>query len=245
MYKKNFLDKVIVRVDFTKEISEIDKALPEPIVEAVMKYFPIPEPKVTHGQEYQIGPQQMAVKEVTHQEWHYYGKDREKDLSITRNSMSITYNVYNDSFENLKKTFIDAINILHNTYNDLLFRRLGIRYIDKIEFNETDYTSWDKYIDKKLLSIFDIEPDKTKLSRAFNILESNYGNMNVRFQYGMYNPDYPAPIKKKIFILDSDVFLEAVQTNQEIESNLARFHDKLGQLFESSITDELRKVMNG
>ena len=245
MYKKNYLDNVIVRVDFAKEILDIDKALPESFVSEVIKSFPIPEPRVAQGKEYQIGPKVMAVKEVKHQEWYYHGKDRDKSLCITHNAMFINYIKYKDNFENLKKTFMEIIGVLQSAYPDLRFRRLGIRYIDKIEFNEPDFTSWEKYLDKKLLCIFDVADDKTKISRAFHNLELNYGDMNVKFQYGMHNPDYPAPIKKKIFILDSDVFLDAVQTKQEIEKNLTKFHDKLTQLFEQSITEKLREVMNG
>jgi uncharacterized protein (TIGR04255 family) len=245
MYKKNFLDRVIARVDFVKEILDIDKALPESVVNEAIKSFPIPEPRIAQGKEYQLGPKEVAVKDVKHQEWYYHSKDRGKSLCVTHNAMFINYTKYNDTFDNLKKTFMGAIEALQGAYSDLNFRRLGIRYIDKIEFNEPDFTSWDKYIDKKLLCIFDIADDKAKISRAFQNLELNYGDMNVKFQYGMHNPDYPAPIKKKIFILDSDVFLDAIQTKQEVDKNFTKFHDKLTQLFEQSITDKLREVMNG
>ena len=52
MYKKNYLDSVIMRVDFAKEILDIDKALPESFVSEVIKCFPIPEPRVAQGKEY-------------------------------------------------------------------------------------------------------------------------------------------------------------------------------------------------
>lgn len=244
MYKKNFLDRVVIRVDFAREIQEIEKSLPDQVVDEVSKSFPIPEPKIKHGKQYQLGPKMMAVKEIDHREWYYHGKDREKSLCITSNCMFIEYFRYNDTPEILKKTFINIIDVLTNSYKDLSFRRLGIRYIDKIEFNEPDFISWGKYIDKKLLSIFDIADDKAKISRAFHNLELNYGDMNVKFQYGMHNPDYPAPIKRKMFILDTDVFLDSVQTKLEIESNLTKFHDKCIVLFEQSITQSLREVMN-
>lgn len=244
MYKKNFLDKVVIRVDFTKEIQEIENSLPSQVVDEIVKIFPIPEPKIKHGKQYQLGPKMMAVKEIDQREWYYYGKDREKSLCIARGCMFIAYFRYNDTPEILKETFMGIIDVLANSYKDLSFRRLGMRYIDKIEFNEADFTSWEKYIDKKLLSIFEIADDKAKISRAFHNLELNYGDMNVKFQYGMHNPDYPAPIKRKMFILDTDVFLDSLQTRQEIESNLAKFHDKCIELFEHSITDNLREVMN-
>jgi len=245
MYKKNFLDKVIIRVDFTKGIPEIENSLPGPVVNEIFKLFPIPEPKIKHEKQYQFGQKMMALKEIDIREWYYHGKDREKSLCISRDFMFIQYFKYNDTPEVLKETFMNIINTLVNSYHDLTFRRLGIRYIDKIEFNEeSDFTNWEKYIDSRLLSIFSIADDKTKICRAFHNLELNYGDMNVKFQYGMHNPDYPAPIKRKMFILDTDVYLESLQTRSDIEINLTKFHDKCVELFEQSITDNLREVMN-
>jgi uncharacterized protein (TIGR04255 family) len=244
MYKKNFLDRVVIRVDFTKEIQELENSLPGQVVDGIVKIFPIPEPKIKHAKQYQLGPKMMAVKEIDQREWYYHGKDREKSLCIAKGCMFVEYFRYNETPEILTETFMAIIDLLVNSYKDLSFRRLGMRYIDKIEFNESDFTSWEKYIDRKLLSIFEIVDDKTKISRAFHNLELNYGDMNVKFQYGMHNPDYPAPIKRKIFILDTDVYLDSVQTRQEIESNLRKFHDKCVNLFEQSITVSLREVMN-
>ncbi len=61
----------------------------------------------------------------------------------------------------------------------------------------------------------------------------------------MHNPDYPANIVKKIFILDYDAYCEGAQEKNEILKNLDKFHLKIQQLFEYCIQDELRKVMYG
>jgi len=75
-------------------------------------------------------------------------------------------------------------------------------------------------------------------------MELDLSDMRVRFQYGMHNPDYPSVIRRKQFILDYDAYREETQTGDELERNLMRFHSKIQELFEQSITDELRRIMN-
>jgi uncharacterized protein (TIGR04255 family) len=62
----------------------------------------------------------------------------------------------------------------------------------------------------------------------------------MRFQYGMHNPDYPAPIKKKIFILDYDAYCNGILTKNDIFKYLPIFHEEVQKLFENSISDKLR-----
>ncbi|MFZ0034865.1 MAG: hypothetical protein WAK60_07750 [Sedimentisphaerales bacterium] len=59
----------------------------------------------------------------------------------------------------------------------------------------------------------------------------------------MFNPDYPAPIKKKIYTLDYDMYVTKLLGKTDIEQTLNRFHEKVNRSFEEVITDELRKIM--
>ena len=65
----------------------------------------------------------------------------------------------------------------------------------------------------------------------------------MRFQYGMPNPDYPAPIKKKHFILDFDAYAEMLIDISELGDTLDTFHDRINSAFEQVIKDGLRKKM--
>ena len=68
---------------------------------------------------------------------------------------------------------------------------------------------------------------------------------NLRFNFGIHNPDYPAIIKQKVFILDIDVYHNGIQNKEDIISNSKVFHDKIQEFFEFSITEEFRsKYLN-
>ncbi len=60
----------------------------------------------------------------------------------------------------------------------------------------------------------------------------------------MYNPDYPAPIKKKRFTLDLDAYYQGFHDKDEIQKNLDKYHDKIQELFELSITEKFRNILN-
>ena len=103
--------------------------------------------------------------------------------------------------------------------------------------------NWDKYLQPELLASFSLAKDKSTLSRAFHTLEFNYGDMYLRFQYGMHNPDYPGVIKRKIFTLDYDAHCNQTIERGAIPQFLNRFHDCINESFENVITDNLRKKM--
>lgn len=102
---------------------------------------------------------------------------------------------------------------------------------------------WDKYLKPELNSIFAIADNKKTISRVFHVLEFNYGEDSLRFQFGMYNPDYPAPKRKKIYTLDYDMYATKILDKSDMEKTLDCFHEKVNRSFEEVITDELRKIM--
>jgi uncharacterized protein (TIGR04255 family) len=121
--------------------------------------------------------------------------------------------------------------------------RFGLRYFNNIELTDPRLTDWDAYLDKNLLSIFNLADDRTKISRAFHNLELNFGDMNLTFLYGMHNPDYPAPIKQKTFVLDFDAYILKSQDKDEVVSNLEVMHERIQSMFEKNITEQLREIM--
>lgn len=245
-YKKTFLTQVIVRIDYLNTIDSILTGLPKPLSQKALRLFPIAEPREVIAQELQITPKAVeSARTIKGKEWHFFGKNREKYLVIGNKAMFINYSIY-ESFEKLQGDFSSMLDPLLATFEDLEISRLGLRYINNVELSESDYTNWSPYLNKKLLTIFNVADDVSKISRAFNVLELNYGDMNLTFQYGMHNPDWPAVIRRKLFVLDFDAYFQGlIQSKEEVSAYLIRFHDKIQELFESSITAKLRGLMDG
>ncbi len=241
-YKKDFLDKVFVRIDFDTPLPIATNGPAKNIYAAVKERFPITEEKKLIGKELTIGKDDTIERSIESKEWHYYGKDREKHLVVAPGCMFIEYNKY-EYYEMLRDDFLSVSNALFDTYSNLHGKRLGLRYIDNITILNENPFEWDRYIIPELNSIFKIADDVNTISRAFHILEFNYGEDKLRFQFGMFNPDHPAPIKKKAYTLDYDMYVTKILDKSDIGSTLDRFHEKVNRSFEEVITDELRKIM--
>jgi len=243
-YKRNYLTEVIVRVDFLNEMIDIDKVLPTKIASTISKTFPISEPKKGIVKEYQISPngiRETLIKET--QEWIFHGLNRDKKLTITPSFFFIVYNVFS-SYDVLEDEFTKVISALYEFSSIIQSRRLGLRYINNVRLNEEEPLNWNRYINPKLLQTISFSNQPEYISRAFNNLEYNYGDFNLRYQFGIFNPDFPATIKQKHFVLDFDAYYDGVQEYQEIINSLRKFHGAIQTMFEMSITDEFRNKLN-
>ena len=241
-YKRDFLDKVIVKIDFDTPLPIATKGPSESVYTIVKERFPITEEKKMIGKELLIGPNVTKERSIEKKEWHYYGKNREKRLAVSPDFVFIEYKKY-EYYEMLRDDFLSVLDALVQAYPKIQIKRLGLRYIDNIIIPDEKPLEWDKYLKPELNSIFTIPDNVNQISRAFHVLEFNYGEDSLRFQFGMFNPDYPAPIKKKAYTLDHDMYVTKILDKSDIKETLDRFHINIVDSFEEVITDDLRKIM--
>jgi len=242
-YKRNFLKNVIARVDFPSPVEGLKDQVPSRISKKILKTFPIAEPKKVIARELMLSPNSLKQKELEMTEWHFHGKDRTKTLTIIPSAIFVEYRAYRD-YETLREEFLNAVGLIFENYKDVVGSRLGLRYINEIALDEANPLSWNDYLNEKMLYLLHFYPDPQVLSRVFSNVEMNFGEFNVRYQFGIHNPDFPATIRKKQFIVDIDAYSQGVQEYGEISVNLKTFHDRIQELFEMSITDSLRRIMN-
>ena len=158
--------------------------------------------------------------------------------------MFVSYLKYT-TFESLSDDFIAVLEPLGSFYPELHGNRLGIRYINNIELPAHDPMDWSAYIDAGLLGLFDrFNEDRAAIARLFHIAEFKYDDMLVKFQFGIPNPDFPAPVRQSAFILDIDAFVPGLIEFSDVEGIISMAHSHIQGLFESSITDALREKMH-
>jgi uncharacterized protein (TIGR04255 family) len=92
---------------------------------------------------------------------------------------------------------------------------------------------------------FPPEVDRPALSRVFHNLELSLDAFNLVYRLGMHNPDYPARIRQKVFVLDLDAYTQSLVNIKDVAHLLDDFHGAIQRYFERSITDNFRRVMNG
>ena len=243
-YKKDFLDQVIARVDFAAPLGITPTGPPAEVVTAAKARFPVAEHKKLLLKTVHLGPNATEERREDKHEWWYHSKDRKKLIKIADGMLVLEYKRRKyRSFDDLKRGFLPVVRALYAAFDGLQVERLGLRYIDRIELAEGKPTDWKRYLKKDLLAIFNLADDASTVSRALHWLEFNYGDTHLRFQYGMANPDYPAPIRQKVFILDYDAYCTLLLSEEEVEDYLTQLHGRTRAAFEEVILQPLRDKM--
>lgn len=244
-YEKPFLKEVIARVDFAAPVASLGTRIPHKVANAAVERFPILEQRKALAQELQISSDEIHHKREEFTEWNYHGRNREKRLVIAPGFAYVTYSQYS-TFEAFKEDFFTVIETLFKKYPDLRSGRFGLRYINKIETPNHDLFEWKDLIDERLLGLFSrFLEQRQYVTRLFNIANFKHDDdIQVKFQFGAPNPAFPARIRSPLFVLDIDAYLQGLQDISEISGNIDLAHAHIQELFEQSITDKLRELMD-
>jgi uncharacterized protein (TIGR04255 family) len=247
-YNRDFLKQVLVKIDFKNTLANYEKGLNPEVAKNISAVFPVLVEFKNKQQTFVIDKTGVIPQQSTDQTlWTYYSGDKQKHARIEPTDFYIQYDKY-ESFPQLKDDFQLVFGSITKEYGNLNIIRLGLRYIDEIRIEkEDDVFDWKKYLNSNLFSSLSImtKKDRKFISRAFSNLELNYGDHNIIFKYGMFNPDYPSPIKKKVFIIDIDAYKRDSIPENEVLLVLDELHKCISNLFEYRLIKEgLREIMN-
>jgi uncharacterized protein (TIGR04255 family) len=246
-YGRNFVVQVIVRVDFLSPLpwAAVGSTFPKQIRELALTRFPIFEggrELVERTFEFK-GADTIAGKAERFQEWRFSGKAREKVLSFLKQAVVLEYKTYG-RYEVLREEFEAIVPKLMEVLPELQPSRLGLRYINNIDLDEPNPLEWAGLIDDSLLGLLCFYPQKRPaLSRVFHTIDYTFDEGILHFQFGIHNPDHPAPIKRKQFILDLDAYQGGALDNEMLGKSLDLFHVQIQDVFERSIGPALKEKM--
>jgi uncharacterized protein (TIGR04255 family) len=242
-YQRNYLTDVIARIDLVSPLPSLKKELPKEISKVALAHFPINEPRPTIQQSVKMSEKELSTWREEFTEWNFHGRNREKSLKITPQSLLVAYKKYQE-YGNLREEFLGIVQSFFGSFDQAQPSRLGLRYINELDIQGVDPLDWKDYVSSDLLALFSYNVEGAKPSRIFHTLEVAFPNFNIRFQFGMHNPDYPAPIRRRSFILDYDAYFKGLLEIKDIPHCLDSYHCEIQTIFERSITDQLRRMMN-
>lgn len=235
---------VVARVDFASPINLPEGGPPSSILRHINPVFPIYEEEAEVDATFALtGTGAAASRGQPRKVFKLWSKDRQKVATIARDNFSVEYKKYH-SFNVLTDDFNALLTPLGNRFKRLQSKRLGLRYVNTIEpKDKKPLYDWSNYLVEQLIATFSLG-DPNILTRSFHIVERNHGEFRSKLQYGMINPDFPAIIKKKSFIIDTDHVNLSLLNPDEIRQALPVLHTAAKTLFESVIKDDLRDLMN-
>jgi uncharacterized protein (TIGR04255 family) len=243
-YEKPFLKEVIARIDFFAPLEEVNKGLSSKLTKVLSARFPISEPHEAVSQELQLTGEGVQHRQTRLKQWIFFGKEREKQLSLAAPWVFVTYSRYT-TFEDMKEQFATVVDAVEKAFPDAKAGRFGLRYINIIEISGlASPTDWSAYIAPDLLKTVAFFTRPQQLTRLIQVAELKYDDIAMRFQFGMPNPDYPAMIKRPQFVLDLDAYVQTAHDLGDSLQHMEQAHGLIQDLFERSITDQLRERMN-
>jgi len=241
-YDRPFLKEVVVRVDFSSLLPGVAESIPSSLSKLALARFPIAEPRPTITQEVTLTGDRLEGKRTQETEWNYWGIEREKRLAIGQGAIFETTSRY-ASFESLKGDLLPILEGLQKLFPDVQASRVGLRYINHLEPTLDDPLDWVKFVNPGLLGTINHFRHTGRLTRAYSVFGLKFDAVDLKFQFGMLNQDFPALIRKPSFVLDLDAFRVGLQDVPEVVATLDNAHDHIQRLFEDSITADLREVM--
>ena len=242
-YQKSFLKEVIAKIDFASPIEKLEKGVPSKLVNTIVKNFPIIEPTDVLMHELAVEGNALKSKDTTIKQWSYFSKDRSQQLTLASQSVFVQYKNYNN-YEETKEQFGAVVDALNTAFPGTMASRFGLRYINQIDPPLDDPTGWGAFIDPMLLGSRDFFGAGDVITRLISIAELKYDDMGVRFQFGMPNPDYPAPVKRPLFVLDLDASISQAHDLTDAMTYMDDAHGRIQTIFERSITQALREKMD-
>jgi uncharacterized protein (TIGR04255 family) len=243
-YKHPCLKEVIVRADFVGLLMDEQGPIPTQLANDLSNQFPICEPVDTISQEVKFGPHELQHSQKRSKQWNFFGRERQKHLALSAQFLFIKYDVYT-SYENVKAELSAVFNAVVKAFPNANVARFGMRYVNSFEISGlASPISWDDYFAPPLVTTASFFQEPEHLIRLLHIAELNYGDINLRFHFGLPNPDYPSVIKRPQFILDFDAYVQMAHGLQDSLRYMDQAHEKIQHLFELSITAKTREYMN-
>lgn len=248
-YANTFLNQVIIRVDFL-DFLENDSIFNKELENVISRYYP----KKSKSQIIRFNSFNVTfdaastgltgannnIKEGLKKEYcSTYDK-----VFLTNKYIVFEINKY-QSYAEHYKSISDILSAVFMSMKDpITTSRIGVRFINI--FNPNSIKLRKNMFPAHISSIINCDSHYSDhLIRNMNVSEYEFGQTKLNFRYGYYNPRYPSLPLDKSFTLDFDcITIEQMSSSDDILKQINYGHELIQQMFEASITDSLRKVLN-
>jgi len=240
-YPKNFISKVIARVDF-QPILKLKQEEPVEFQEAIRPQFPRYLQSESIDISLKPGEQPSATKKpITYQ---FLNNDKTGKIDINFRFITFSSEKY-VSFE----TFFPNIELMFNTFNNIynpgIITRVGLRFINEIKLKGNPF-DWDGYLNNNLYCMLNAFPElSNSLTRAMSQMHINLGDRTISFQFGIWNSEFPNSIAQKEFILDYDCVSREECNSESVLSKFKIFYEDIKNLFKQCRREKLIATMKG
>lgn len=250
-YTNSLISQVICRIDFldimtngdifdVSVISEITKNFTRKEMDQVIRFNFV---NVTDSND--RAESTLSNKTITGIQQTYTTPDGENKIILSNKFLVAEFNNY-VSFEDLSEKIKSIITAIYRK-NKITSERIGLRFVNMFDAEKMRVLKkwFIPQIANALSPIIDPHNNELIPIRSMHLAEYRSESLIINFRFGLYNKAYPNKITSDDFVLDFDCFTnEGYQSSRDILNCIETSHDRIQYLFENSITDALRKVMD-
>ncbi len=247
-YDKNYLTKVILKLDFGPIPSLLDPTGESGFTNLIKEKYPVLNPKPTTTINVNVGPGGPVVQQqISGMIWEHKPKsDSSKSVFLSNTFLSTEYgkNEY-DHFP----AFFEEIEYLFSKFQSIYhlssINRIGLRYINEVNFEEGDPLDWSGFIaeDKIKGVLSGFNKDSMNLLRSMHMLHLKKENMILSLNYGIFNSEYPNPVARRNFLIDLDGSISNQIPSDQVLESVHQLNALCEEAFEDCIGDGLREKM--
>jgi uncharacterized protein (TIGR04255 family) len=244
-YKKNFLTKVVLRIDF-QPIPTLLSDRTTPFSEDIKERFPLVNAIQTTQLQVTFG----SVGSAFDQQrlgwlWQHTSENGKRIVALAPQYLALEYNAGEFvDFAEFRDTVRFVLNAFDERFGVKQYTRLGLRYIDEIDPGTGDPLDWHNIISADLVtSVTAGMLGDFKMNRSMHQVIAGTGDLVIVFNYGIHNPDYPSPVARRLFVLDLDVAVTGEITQGDALARIDEMNARSEAIFEASIQDGLREIM--
>ena len=245
-YKTNFLTKVILRLDFAP-VAALQAERETRFTDEVKGRFPHLSSAQTSQLQITAGPTGSAFEQkLGSWVWTHHTENKQRSLALSADSLVVDYGPKEfSSNDEFLETCDFAIGAFQRHFEVPEISRLGMRFIDEIDLRTGTALNWEGIVNSNLvLSVKAGLRDGVSLSRSMHQMITSRDDISMIFNYGMHNPDFPSPIARRVFVLDYDAYYVGSIVAGEVTQRLRPLLKECNDMFEFSIEDGLRRIMD-
>ncbi len=239
-YKKNFIKAVIFRVDFSPLLI-LKETEPKEFQEEIRKYCPNLEIQDAFKHTVNIKQKDASTQMESFKQYIFSDKEKSKSIILSYTYLIIEFRKY-DKFDEFKLLVEEVYKNFKDKYSPLNITRIGLRYVNEINIDKGNPYEWGEYINDSLISTYKPFYENEYYNRLLSQIYYSFDDYRLTFTYGTPNSIFPNKISRKEFLLDFDCYIEHVEEENVIQQ-LKSFHERIQDLFEKCIKQELRNLM--
>lgn len=241
-YPRNFIQRVIFRLDFPICIKQLEaEERPVSFQRVLLQKLPIAQEHQQRGIEFRFTPDGQESHEIAKTTYHFLSDDEARKVALDRHFLFVEENRF-VSFEAFRKLVVVAIDALFATYVDTTINRLGLRYLNVIPPDPATEKGILAMIPKDLVAPLSFYWGKN-VSRLLTTYEKLDGSRRTRVTTGWNNPDYPSVLNRLDYLIDIDVHTKAAVAQDSVLTSLDDFQEEAKRQFARCTTAEVIRQM--